>query len=141
MNKFNIHWQIVRVNARKLKDVGEKIDYVKRFIVKHPNIFNFDRVMNWAKMTKVAYPKHSIQQSLFTNFIHQLEQYQEDYEDPNDMDNDLTKISIENLKLVYDDLKKRKYGFQFKTAPKDHIEFMKELKDELNSRSTGSSFT
>lgn len=134
MNKFNIHWQIVRVNARDLKDVGEKIDYVKQFIVKHPNIFNFDRVMNWAKMTKIAYPKNSLQQSLFSNFIHELEQYQEEYEDPNDMDNDLTKVSTENLKMVYSDLKKRKYGFQFKNAPKDHIMFMKDLEDELNQR-------
>lgn len=134
MNKFNIHWQIVRVNARDLKDVGDKIDYVKRFIVKHPNIFNFDRVMNWSKMTRVAYPKNSTERSLFTNFISQLEQYQEDYEDPNDMDNDLTKVSTENLKMVYADLKKRKYGFQFKSAPKDHVKFIKDLEDEIELR-------
>lgn len=134
MNKFNIHWQIVRVNARKIKNVSEKIDYVKVFIVNHPNVYNYDRVMNWSKMTKVAYPKDSLEQSLFNNFIHYLEQHQEDFEDPNDMDNDLSKISTNDLKTVYDDLTKRKYGFQFKTAPKDHIEFMKELKDELSLR-------
>ena len=65
---------------------------------------------------------------------YRLEQYQEEFEDPNDMDNDLSKISTENLKLVYNDLSKRKYGFQFKTAPKDHIKFMENLKDELSLR-------
>lgn len=134
MNKFNIYWQIVRVNARSLKEVSEKIDYVKSFIIKHPNIFNFDRIMNWSKMTKVAYPKNSVEQSLFNNFIHYLEQNQEEFEDPNDMDNDLSKVSTKNLKMVYTDLKKRKYGFQFKSAPKDHVKFIKDLEDELKLR-------
>jgi len=50
------------------------------------------------------------------------------------MPNDLTKVDIESLKMVYNDLKKRKYGFQFKNAPRDHIEFMKDLETEINKR-------
>lgn len=134
MNKFNIYWQIVRVRARKPKDVRHKIEYIKQFINDHPNIYNFDRVLNWAKMTKIAYPDPSSQRSLFDKFIEYLEENEDNFNIKKDMPNDLTKVDIKSLKMVYNDLKKRKYGFQFKNAPRDHIEFMKDLETEINKR-------
>ena len=51
-----------------------------------------------------------------------------------DLDNDLSKVDLDNLKLVFKDLSKRKYGFQYKSVPLAHTEFMIELKKELDNR-------
>ena len=54
-NKFNIHWQIVRVKARSIKDVDAKVDFVMDFLNSNKNVHNKDRVSNWLKMTSYAY--------------------------------------------------------------------------------------
>jgi hypothetical protein len=130
-NKFNIHWQIVRTNARDIKNVKEKIKYVLSFLEKNPNKQNFDRVKNWIKMTGVAYKGAD------------REEFEKEYSkldasnyagNGSDEDNDLSKIKTSDLEKVYADLSKRKYGFQYKSVPKDHTEFMSKLSAELNNR-------
>ena len=40
VDKFNIHWQIVRVNARSIKNICEKIEYVMdQYIISIWNAF------------------------------------------------------------------------------------------------------
>ena len=39
-NKFNIHWQIVRTNARDIKDVDAKINHVMNYLNANKNIHN-----------------------------------------------------------------------------------------------------
>ena len=131
-NKFSIAWQIVRTNAKDQKDPDKKIQYVLNFLKQNPSRENYDRVLNWVKMTGVAY-KDDIRKKFedaTTNLINTKDEYQ-----GVDNDNDLSKISTAELDKVYKDLKKRKYGFQFKAVPKDHVEFMKALEDELVKRS------
>ena len=47
------------------------------------------------------------------------------------MSNDLGSVSKDDLEKVYKDLSKRKYGFQYKSVPKAHTEFLNKLKDKL----------
>ena len=132
-NKFNIHWQIVRVNARDIKCTTEKILYVMHFLNDNKNIYNYDRVMNWLKMTGFGY--QGKEREKFENAVATLEQKRERYESPKDMDNDLSKIeSYDDLNRVYKDLLRRKYDFMINKEPKDHTEFMKILGDELRLR-------
>ena len=133
-DKFNIHWQIVRTKARTIKNVNDKIDYVLDFLNKHPNRHNYGRILNWIKMTGVAYPNGSEQQQAFTDALVQLEDNKDNYMSENDNINDLTDISTDDLKLVLNDLKKRKYGFQYKSVPKAHIEFVNKLEQEIKTR-------
>ena len=49
-----------------------------------------------------------------------------------DEQNDFSKFSFDDLMLVYNDLQKRKYGFQYKNTPKSHIRFMEDLKSHLS---------
>ena len=122
-NKFNIHWQIVRVKARSIKDVDAKVDFVMDFLNSNKNVHNKDRVSNWLKMTSYANKDRSaFDVEINGDFI--LE----------DLDNDLSKVDLDNLKLVFKDLSKRKYGFQYKSVPLAHTEFMIELKKELDNR-------
>ena len=132
VNKFNIYWQVVRTKVRDIKDVDAKIKYVMDFLNKHKNVHNYGRVHNWIKMTGVAYKGE--QRQAFEDALAALEKNQSKYNEGQDLENDLSKVDRSELELVYKDLSKRKYGFQYKTVPKAHIEFMDALKTELDRR-------
>tara|TARA_R110002110_G_scaffold205952_1_gene418093 strand:- start:157 stop:594 length:438 start_codon:yes stop_codon:yes gene_type:complete len=129
-NKFNIHWQIVRTNARDIKDVDDKISYVIEFLNKNKNIHNYGRVHNWLKMTGVAYKGGNREK--FVEILSEVEYNKEEYASKEDMSNDLNSIPKEDLEKVYKDLSKRKYGFQYKSIPKAHTEFLNKLEEVLD---------
>lgn len=128
-NKFNIHWQLTRTQVRKIKDVDAKIKYVLNFLNRNKNIHNYGRVHNWLKMTGVAYKDDKRQK--FVDAVKKLEANKGKYSNTADNENDLSKMSKDDLKLVYKDLSKRKYGFQYKSVPKAHTDFMDKLKKAL----------
>ncbi len=134
-NKFNIHWQIARAEAKKIKDPQEKLKFVLKFLRDNNNAHNFDRVLNWVKMTGVAYKtKNKEAYERFESAADRLEKMESEYSSTKDMSNDLSKISLADLKMVYSDLKARKYGFQYKSVPVAHTEFLAKLKKEIDSR-------
>jgi len=130
-NKFNIAWQIARTNAKSIKDVDKKIQYVISFLDQNPSKENYDRVLNWVKMTGVAYKGED--RKKFETTTSKLESNKGNYQGA-DNENDLSKVDTANLKKVHKDLSKRKYEFQFKHVPKDHVDFMKALEDEIAKR-------
>ena len=131
-NKFNIHWQIVRTQARDIKDPDAKIKHVMNHLNSNKNIHNFGRVHNWLKMTGVAYKGDD--RSKFEQATGALEKRKSEFSTSEDNGNDLSKVSKEDLQKVHKDLSKRKYGFQYKTVPKAHTDFMDQLKSELDKR-------
>lgn len=131
-NKFNIHWQIVRTQARDIKDPDAKIKHVMNHLNANKNIHNFGRVHNWLKMTGVAYKGED--RSKFERATEALEKRKDEFSSTEDTGNDLSKVSKGDLEKVHKDLSKRKYGFQYKTVPKAHTEFMQQLKSELDKR-------
>jgi hypothetical protein len=131
-NKFNIQWQIVRTDARAIKEPAKKIQFVLNFLNKHKNIHNYGRVHNWLKMTGVAYKGDDRQK--FESAVAGLEKRQSEFSSQQDSDSDLSKMSTAQLQKVYKDLSKRKYGFQYKNVPKAHTDFMGQLKAELDKR-------
>lgn len=133
-NKFNIYWQIVRTNAKNIKNIDDKIEYIKKFLISQPNIYNYDRVYNWVKTTQMAYKDNDIKNK-FNEFIKYLENNKDlFFKNMNDTSNDLSDISTSDLIKVYTDLKKRKYNFQFNKTPVDHISFIGEIEKELDKR-------
>ncbi len=132
-NKFDITWQIVRTKAKSIKDPQEKIDFVMDFLNDYPNTNNKDRVKNWLKMTSVAYSDPSVR-SLFQTALNFIENISEVYRSDEDNITKLEDISNRDLMAVYNDLKKRKYGFQFKKVPVAHTKFMEQLEAEINKR-------
>jgi len=128
-NKFNIRWQIVRTHVRSIKDIDAKIKYVINYLNKNKNIHNYGRVHNWLKMTGVAYKDDKRQK--FVDAVTGIEMNKNKYGATQDVDNDLTKVNHDDLMKVYKDLSKRKYGFQYKTTPKAHIDFMDKLRQAL----------
>jgi len=131
-NKFDIKWQIVRTDARDIKDPSKKLSFVLNFLEKNPSKQNYDRVANWVKMTGVSYKGNDREK--FEKAHDKLKQDKEEYKESNDEDNDLSKINTSELQKVYKDLSKRKYGFQFKSVPKAHTEFINAVEKELKSR-------
>lgn len=130
INKFNINWQLARVQARKIKDVEVKIDFVLNFLRKNNSKNNFGRVVNWLKMTRLGY-RDVDKRQLFIDALNLIEGAEYNAEDKA---NDLSMVASDDLLMVYKDLSKRKYGFQYKSVPKDHIEFINKLKSELLNR-------
>jgi len=131
-NKFNIHWQIVRTQARDIKDPDAKIKHVMNHLNSNKNIHNFGRVHNWLKMTGVAYKGDD--RAKFEQATGALEKRKSEFSSSEDNGNDLSKVSTADLQKVHKDLSKRKYGFQYKTVPKAHTDFMDQLKSELDKR-------
>jgi hypothetical protein len=82
-------------------------------------------------MTGVSY-KGEVRQK-FEDAVTKLDANKDDYQGE-DLPNDLSKVDTKSLQKVYSDLKKRKYGFQFKSVPKAHTEFMSDLEAELKNR-------
>mgnify|MGYP003630828843 CR=1 FL=1 len=126
VNKFNIRWQLVRVKAKKIKDVENKIEFVLNFLKKNNSKENFGRIINWLKMARLGYKD--------TNKRQLLDLAEKIKCDVRDKVNDLSLIISDDLLMVYRDLNKRKYGFQYKSIPKSHIEFVTKLKAELIKR-------
>ncbi len=130
-NKFNIKWQIVRTDARDIKDPSKKLSFVLNFLKNNPSKQNYDRVANWVKMTGVSYKGEDREK--YEKAHETLKASQDDYKE-GDEENDLSKASTSEIEKVYKDLSKRKYGFQYKSVPKDHSAFMNELENELKKR-------
>jgi len=131
ISKFDARWQAIRTAVRKDKDPAEKIRRVMDFFNTYPNKGNFERIKNWLKMTSVAYKEEAVRQ-LFKNALVDLEAAPLSNDDDNLSLPDV--LSDHDLIAVYKDLSKRKYGFQFKKVPQDHIDFMAKLEDELKTR-------
>jgi hypothetical protein len=133
VNKFDINWQIVRTDARDIKDVTEKISHVMRFLNDHPTKENYGRVHNWLRMTKLGYKSEPEKAQQFEHALDNIENNKEKYNSQEDL-GDISSIDTEKLLKVYKDLKKRKYGFQIKTVPKAHTDFLSQLESELKKR-------
>jgi len=131
VNKFHIDWQIVRVKARTIKNVDDKILFVKTFLIENNSYENKMRVKNWAIMTRMGYRIQSIKQ-LFTEFLVWIDSYSYD---KLDLPNDFSKHDFDDLLKVHKDLSKRKYGFQYSKVPTSHINFMRNLESYIESYS------
>ena len=131
-NKFNIHWQIVRTQARDIKEPGAKIKHAMDYLEKNKNKHNYGRVHNWLKMTGVAYKGDD--RAKFEHATSALEKRAHEFTSEEDNDGDLSKVSTDDLRKVHKDLSKRKYGYQYKSVPKAHTDFMGKLNDELAKR-------
>ena len=55
ITKYNIDWQIVRVQAKKYKDIAVKINYVLEFYEKHKTIDIHERIINWLEGLAMGY--------------------------------------------------------------------------------------
>ena len=134
VNKFNIPWQLVRTEARDIKDVSKKISSVIQFLKDHPNKHNYGRVHNWLRMTKLGYKSQPTETKKFDDALEAIENKKENYSSEEDYEIDIKELSDDKLQKVYKDLKKRKYGFQIKTVPKAHTEFLSKLEREIEKR-------
>lgn len=129
VNKFNIHWQIVRVDAKAIKDPQSKIDYVMKYLNDNKNKHNYSRVYNWLRMTGFAYKNDD--RIMFERAVIALAERSNEFMSDVDNDNDLSKVLASDLLKVHKDLSKRKYDFQYKSAPKDHGGFMVKLEHAI----------
>jgi hypothetical protein len=134
VNKFNTEWQDARTDAKKIKDVDDKIAFVKKFINDSPTKANLGRVLNWARMTKLGYSTSPEKQSKFDDFIDYLQNNEEKYSGE-DKDVDLYDISEERFKKIYKDLINRRNDFQHGgKRPETMIAYLAKMKSVAKER-------
>lgn len=131
VNKFNTSWQLIRVQARKIKEPSQKIAYVLSYLNKYPDIHTYTRVRNWMNMTQLWYPQ--VTRVIFKRQLEVLDKRKEDwlYTEEDTAPTRFNLFTKEQLLLIYKDLSKRKYGFQMKEIPKTHKEYMQGLEKYL----------
>lgn len=133
VNKFSIGWQLTRVQAKKFKDPDEKISHVLKFLKTNPTQENHGRVLNWMRMTGLGY-KDDVR-AKFNKHADHLANTKDKYTSREKTGSDnLSGVSDKDLEAVHKDLKNRKYGFQFKSTPKAHTEYVKKLGSEIEKR-------
>ena len=133
VNKFNIHWQVTRVKAKKIKGIKNKIDFILSFLNDNLSEENYARVENWFRMTKMGYHQDREIRNLLDK---ELNGFLVDVSEEcwvEDNENDLSLFSDDDILAVYEDLSKRKYGFQFQYVPEAHINFLKKLESRLHN--------
>ena len=133
VNKFSMPWQLTRVQAREIKDPDQKISHVLGFLKKHPTSENHGRVLNWMRMTGLGY-KGDVRDK-FNKHADHLANTKDKYTSHEHEDSDdLSHVSDKDLEKVHKDLKARKYGFQIKTVPKAHTDYVNKLSAEIEKR-------
>lgn len=125
-------WQKVRTEVRSLENAGLKVGAVNRFLQDNPTYENAMRVLNWAKMSKVAY-RDDISKKHFDILIDYIEdkEWTEHEKEPIGPEDFATK----DIQLVLKDLSKRKNAFQHGgKKPAQQKEFEEKLIAELEKR-------
>lgn len=132
MTKFNASWQLARVKARDIKTVSDKIKFILGYFSKNCTKADKERVLNWFKTTKLGYPKTAV--NINKEFDIGIDKVQSKNCTTQDNSSKISDLSVNEIKLILQDLNKRKYNFQFKRTPKEHINFVQALEKELKTR-------
>lgn len=133
-NKFNIHWQVVRLEAKGLRSVSHKIELVLSWLRSNSNQHNYERVMNWLRTSGYAYSNLE-KQEFERARLYLLRNKPRFCMDKEDMDDDFNAYSKGVLEALLKDLENRKYAFQYGgQAPVSHNEFVDKLRDALQQR-------
>lgn len=125
VNKYWTEWQIIRVKARAIKDSKAKVDFVLDWFESKKSYQNLERVKNWVKMTSYAYDDRDY----FNTALIKLNNLK--FDKVLDENDNFDEFELDDLIMVFNDLKKRKYGFQYKNVPKSHTEYMISLEAYL----------
>lgn len=132
VNKYNLDWQMVRLEARKTKNVDAKLRLVTKFFLKNKSTQNLVRILNWSQMTKLGYGGAHAHK--FMSFEVAMRAYGLKLPTTAEERNNFAAYPREKLKALLKDLQGRKWSFQFKQAPKEHIEFVIQLEEAINGK-------
>tara|TARA_R110002020_G_scaffold255662_2_gene469412 strand:- start:2335 stop:2739 length:405 start_codon:yes stop_codon:yes gene_type:complete len=130
INKYQVDWQIIRVKARKEKGAKNKVSIVMDWLSNNTHENNYERVKNWLNMSRMGY-RNEESKLYYTKALQGIEVISYTIGEEN---NDLSRISDNDLLMIYKDLGNRKWGFQYAKAPISHIDFMDQLEYELVNR-------
>lgn len=136
-NKFDIHWQYVRVLAKNFKKLSailgqfpDELVMVKKFFENSPNEENRKRIDNWIRMKIVAVS--GTKRDECEDFLKYIENFQIDRPVSN---LPLDEFRRHDIEYVLQDLSKRKYAFQYNKTPQAHVDFVQRMQDILNKGS------
>lgn len=101
VSKYNILWQLTRVQNKKEKNLEFKLQNVLAFLYRYPSAENKERILNYLKGLKLGYKtKNDIIDKCF-NEINNIETSNKDIDIP------LFSVDSEKLLYLYKDLYQR----------------------------------
>ena len=136
ISKYNLAWQVVRVEARDFASVSEKLEHVQNFLDAHANKQNFERVLNWAEGLKRGYKRsNEFAYMVCENYIHELKAVEGCYQSGVDTQVQLSEYTSAQLHKLYNDLKKRSLKWlSGGYIHKEQEDFIDSLAHELQAR-------
>ena len=102
MNKYNLNWQLIRVENKKLS-LPDKLHKIRIFLSAYPSPENKERVLNYLKGLELGYK--TLEQKCMVISTYNLLKEKECKE--TDIDIDIKNIKTKDLLFLYKDLYKR----------------------------------
>lgn len=137
--KYDIDWQMTRVQLKAIKDIEEKIKFVSKFYKKYKSQANKERILNWIDGLIIVKSLSSNDKKLLTNYMHELEDSKPASDDKNSRsakEQNFSKYSNDELELLFNDLFVRaKKWLSAGYINKEFDTFMKELKNNIEPSS------
>jgi len=108
ITKYNLAWQMVRVQCRDFKSTGEKINHAEAFLKANANRHNYERVMNWLEGLKRGYiNRNEFAVEMCQAAIDDLKENAHLYSAQEDTEVNISNYSLSDVKSLYNDLQKR----------------------------------
>ena len=102
MNKYNLNWQLTRVQNKKL-NLSDKLYKIRIFLSAYPSLENKERVLNYLKGLELGYK--TIQERSMVHSTYNLLKEKQCNEP--DVDINIENVETKDLKILYKDLYNR----------------------------------
>ena len=102
MNKYNLNWQLTRVQNKKL-NLSDKLYKIRIFLSAYPSLENKERVLNYLKGLELGYK--TIQERSMVHSTYNL--LKEKQCNELDVDINIENVETKDLKILYKDLYNR----------------------------------
>jgi len=124
ISKYDLDWQVFRVNQKKLPDIDSKLKSVHMFFRYHKNIADRERVLNYLEGLAIAY--RGEERQLIRDFAADLAKMRVSQE--NRIEFDPSKYTLEELMEVVKDLFARNKKWLLKGyRHEEQINFLRKL--------------
>jgi hypothetical protein len=135
-NKYDIHWQVARINAKNASSLDEKMHSVFGYLDAVKTEDAYDRVLNWLMGIERGYRKHSRENvDRLVQAQEQLKLKKNEYKGTQEVSLDFSSYSNDVLKSLFNDLKTRSIKWLQKGYwHRDQESFLDALIEELGRR-------
>lgn len=106
ITKYNLEWQLIRSQAKRIKDPQAKYNFVREWVEHRKNKHTYERFINWLEGTKRGY-KGTNWEPLYQTSIYWWKDHRFLFSSEDDQDIDINIVENKHLEYLYKDLSRR----------------------------------